>query len=346
MAGKTHPKIVMVFALLWITSACSFTPAQLPDNFIYSILEKNESVLYPRFYQESEIRTYEDGRLAEKKKVKWWRDSLSRRERWEITADDQKEVTIINGNRIANWKQDEKLMEVKKLSPSQLKQTFLLKEQTIQVLEQSRTTHRLKLVGEDFINNFQTYKISAIPLEGMEDSQEKTMWIDQESWMLVKVREKTNGKTTETEVNMLDLNPKLKDSLFFLRAANTVRPSYEKNFFSVMSSLKELKELLPGCYIPVNKRHSLYSVRKMTDNSLFTIIYTKDGLKSVQLEISPANEEKKPFLHKFSESAASVEQFEGYTSYSWGFNNLKYQLYIYGSEEPNAKKLLEEFEPL
>ncbi len=359
-----------------LMSGCSTNSALSDESMIFSIIDQKKSLSYPTFYLEKKVSVYQNGSLISQEDIRWWRDSIQRKERKEFMhSSGEREILITDDKQSINWRHNKQLVQYEISAPEEIDSTFFLKEQTIQYLENVRDSYELTLVEEDTISSFHTYRINALPKKASAKKDYISIWIDKKSWMIVKEIKHSGDARVETRVTKFQKNQTFSNDTFFLHTIKATRPKpspkkimkpidstfyenqemygqFQRENWGMPVDVSEIQPNFIGAYTPpIEKDLELYSLQLNDVKNAFLAVYTKEGHKTYDLAVSKGKSILGASKHsvKYLFHGSPVEYILGsdkQVTLSWYYKNYTYNLTIYHSELENIQPLLNSLIPI
>ncbi|WP_108670696.1 LolA family protein [Peribacillus acanthi] len=370
-----RPILGVLIVTCYLLSGCSKGP-QSDESMLFSIIDQKKSLSYPTFYLEKEISVFKNGALISQEDIRWWRDSINRKERKDILrSNGEQEIVITDDNQSVHWRHNKQLIQYQILTPQELESAFFLKEQTIQYLENLRDQYELTLIEEDRFGAFHTYRIDALPKKGSANLDDISIWIDKKSWMIVKEIKRTGDIRTATRVTKFQKNPIFSANTFFLHTVkanvpipghkkimkpldsidhekNEVHGRFQKENWRIFTDNNRFNQDFKGAYtLPIKDDLILYSLHLNDRNDSFLAVYSKDLKKRYELVVAKGKvqEENKKQAVQFVFNASPVYyniESENQIELSWYYKNFSYQLTVYHPEIDNMQSLLNSLIPI
>lgn len=205
---------VLILSLCVGVAGCgNNTESSSPEEMISNALTEHDEES-TAFYMESIIDTYIDGELTEELYAKEWHfpQEKGSKDRKELTRGDGS-TTYIASDGVTSLSYEEGAEEARRNEVIQMEPTNEA-TQRLERLEEYQETHNIEYIGEEEINGHNTYHLVLETKDDETVNQDMEVWIDQESWFLMKQIQHMGDIRLEFEVFELDTNPNEDEELF------------------------------------------------------------------------------------------------------------------------------------
>lgn len=181
-----------------------------PDQVIHNALKE----IIPAYYGEVEIITNHQDVVRGEVMQEWRSDDGKIRIESEDLDGTHRTISVNNGSVLKLYEleqnkafiiEDPKLLSLNQPSP---------KEQTNKLLESLRDTHEISTKQGEKIADRDTHQLHAKPIKSGTLFGEVELWIDKETWLVLKMVLHTGDAFTEMTYTKIDFNPKLSHDLF------------------------------------------------------------------------------------------------------------------------------------
>lgn len=275
---------IAVIAL--ISFGCSnktnqFSPSQVVDNALA------EADRVETFYGESEIIIENKGEQIEKLILKEWRDGD--RVRVEVEGEDETAISVFDGSQFIIYDQTsnnalitEETTEITQMS---------MKEQAEILLELISESHDTEIVGDDEIAGRDTFHLKAEQKNTSALFGDQELWIDKESWLVLKMISVSGDMVTSSEYKEIDFNADITDDLFTIDLPDDVEFQELEDYEPVeVAELSEAVEKIGESflYIPEDDSLSIDSIDFTSIDNTHkeaNISYVKEGSPYFNLSI-------------------------------------------------------------
>ncbi|WP_411681386.1 LolA family protein [Clostridium thailandense] len=324
----------------------------IPEEIITNVMKASEKS--KSYYGESRLETYENGKLKDSITIKEWVNNSTGNVKKRVETEDKasgKVVTTSNGDKLLIYIENEKKALTMKLE-NELAGTYSMsyKDQLINQLGNIAKTHQITFKGEENIEGFKTYHLSAVPKENNSIIGNQDYWIDKEHWFLIKSSLESGNIKSISEYTKLDFSPKLEDSLFIQKLPSDVKIEDMDQVGKNNEKVIDLKEgvKIAGKSILCLKESSDYKLKTVTYLDAKAIShkeinqnYEKNGVLAFTLTTilndnkdSKDDEDKLPGEKDITVRGIKGTVMEDIKCISWTENNLKYNVLI---QDPNLK---------
>lgn len=218
---QTRWMVLTIILGVFLMSGCSnetnqYTPEEVINN---ALKEKNPLGSY---YAEAEM-TIEFGEEVEHLMLKEWQseDGKTKAETQHVDGSNSS-VSVNNGEEFIIFEEeqnkafileDPELLEFNKPSP---------KEQAMHLLEMIRDTHEISSKGEEEIIGRTVYHLKAEAKENNQLLGDQEMWIDKESWLVLKLISQSGDSVSEMAYTKIDFDPEFSADTFSLTLPDDV----------------------------------------------------------------------------------------------------------------------------
>lgn len=204
----------MILAFCAVVGCGNGMETSSPEEMVSNALTENEEGT--AFYMETVIDTYIDGELTEELYAKEWHfpQEQGSKNRKELTRGDGTTKYIVSDGE-TSLSYEEGAEEATRNEVIQIEPTNEM-TQRLQMLEEYQETHDIEFVGEEEVNGHNTYHLVLETRNEEAINEDMEVWIDQESWFLMKQVQHMGDIRLEFEVLELDTNPDEDEELFAL----------------------------------------------------------------------------------------------------------------------------------
>lgn len=291
---------LLVSSLLVVVSGCDIFTS---DGIIETMVEGDEVI--STFYGEGEINQYQDNELLCKIDYKEWKGNEDKyRIEYEYTMTDlykqavdnglikgeieaDKEIDVTNGNQLIAYLPGKETYYIKPVSlADKVNPTLLqginqvlhfgsLKEYALELINEVSNSHDVTIKDNVKIGSYTTQYILAEPKLGKQGEATVELWIDQDSWMVVKCRNTIGNLMVEREYKDFTFNPKINEEKFIMdipEHAKVIKLDENLDIVNQEVSLKEAVSRLkvPVFYIPDEQIATMKEARYIeTSNVLY-----------------------------------------------------------------------------
>ncbi|GKV56615.1 outer membrane lipoprotein-sorting protein [Sporosarcina sp. NCCP-2222] len=325
---KTTASIgVMLFFAIGL-AACSSEEGQFsPKEVINEALkEANQPLEYYGEY----VMTSEDGYEIEAKE---WVTKEGKRRLEMQTGDGSELTTAVNdGTKLSVYdtgsntamitEVNDDLRALSQRSPRQ---------QAEAILEIVKDTHDLSVGQEEKIVGRDTFHIIAKPKDDKTLIGKQEMWIDKETWMVLKSFSESNGLSMTQEYTLIDFKPEITDDLFVLDIPEdaTIEMIDEESMLPDETTLEEVKKEL-GAYYQIRETDDL-KLDKITvlegfeGRQEFSFDYLKDGEPAFSVSVFKLMPNVTSFGRTAAVEATTIRGLEGTKMDAKGFRSLDWE---------------------
>ena len=302
--SKRSWKYILCFFILTslsgIMSGCSFFTS---EGFTEAMVQEDETL--NTFYGEAEINQYQDNELLCKVNFKEWKGNENKyRVEYKYTVTDaykeavdnglikgeieaDEEIDITNGNQLIAYVPAKDTYYIKPVSLAdevnptvlqginQVLRSGSLKEYALELINEVSNSHDVTIKDNVRIGSYTTQHVLAVPKEGKLGEPTVELWIDQDSWMVIKSKTAMGNLIVEQEYKNFTLNPKIDEEKFIMdipKDAKVVHLDENLDIVNQEVSLKEAVDWLkvPIFYIPDEKIATMKEARYIeTSNEIY-----------------------------------------------------------------------------
>ncbi len=320
----------LVSNLLGITSGCSFFAS---EGVAEAMVQGDETI--NTFYGEAEINQYQDGELLSKTNYKEWKgDKNKYRIEYKFTITDaykeavdnglikgeieaDEEIDVTNGDQLIAYVPAKDIYYIKPVSLAdevnptvcqginQVLRSGSLKEYALEFINEVSSSHDVTIKDNVKIGGYTTQYVLAVPKQGKLGEATVELWIDQDSWMVIKSKSTIGNLIVEQEYKDFTLNPRIDKEKFIMdipKDAKVVHLDENLDIVNQEVSLKEAVDWLkvPIFYIPDEKVAKMKEARYIeTSNQIYA-----------RVEITYLTPEGEEFIVQNMPSSKLQESFE------------------------------------
>ena len=287
--------IMLLSSILMTACSIDNQSSILPEDIVVYAIEANEDI--DSYYMESKITIYEDDEIIDEMNTKEWFSSVDGEARSRIESiSDSGEISIStnNGENIIIYDEKTNMVSIatvtEEMANSIVNNTS--KKQTMNTLESMKETHNIENLGEVEMNGMNVYHLKARPIKENSITGEQELWIDKETWNIVKLINSGLGGKVELQVLKFDTSPEIDESIFTqdipedAEIANIDGPIMEEEIVTIEELTEEMGK--PLLYVPESLGYELRQIRlyKFNNDDLddeATQEYFKDGVKKFNI---------------------------------------------------------------
>lgn len=246
--------VMMIFSLFVLTS-CAESKIKTTDLFQKGLDAKKEQHSY---YMEV-ATNIEERKKSESYKMKVWYEKDTHKRRVEVYNQNKKEsISVFDGETTYMYDiPNKEVYTLTGINYTPNSDSFFVENST-SMLTQLQKTHTIQLKNEEKIAGRKTYKINAIPKKEGTLFQNQKIWIDQKTWLPLKMEVEMGDSKIEYEVKTIDYSPSLQETLFKLKTPKDVAYIELDDTFSAKEmTLDEVKKELGHSflYLPSDEKY-------------------------------------------------------------------------------------------
>lgn len=198
-------------------SANQFSPEQVINNAL------EETTEIGAYYAEAEFITSEKGKDPEKVLLKEWvNEDGKKRTETEKEDGSEKSIAVNDGGKLISYQPETKQAFVIEGDELQALNQISPKQQAEQLLKIVQDTHEVRSEGEKEIVGRSTYHLVAEAKDDKGLFGDQELWIDKETWMVLKTVSSSGDLNMEMVYTKLELNPDLPKDIFALELPKDV----------------------------------------------------------------------------------------------------------------------------
>ncbi len=326
-----HKGWLSIVLLLVVITGCKGDVGVSSEEIFTKVLAESEEPL--GYYGEGSV-SIKDGETEEKTTFEEYAGRNGQRKViTEEPATSKRSIALMDGGSMTIYEEGSKTAQRMDLSPGELPASLTQKEQLLSMLDVVQGTHDTELVGEDTILDMETYHLK---LTSKEDGLlgDMDIWVEQENWFIVKMKQKAADIETNVEYTKLDLDPDFSDDTFLLELPEDVKVSDLEEGMAVPASLEEAEQALGTDFLLVDDekqeldRIEMDKIGGEINRTEVTFYYLQDGVPSFSISVFPTPEGEGMSLGDGNlkvrgNDAEKMEEIRGIT---WDEQGLRYSL--------------------
>ncbi|QHT47074.1 hypothetical protein QRD89_11250 [Halobacillus sp. ACCC02827] len=339
--------IGVITAGVCLVSACSAESggAYSPDQIVANAVEKEDQL--DRYYMKMEMDVQKGDDTIDRSTMEQWSDVANNRIK--VIADTEGgAVQSLNDGKTTMFYSEEQgeAFTIDSPGTEQMLSGESQREQLQQMLQETRKTHDVELIGEEEVNGFGTYHIKAVPKEDGGFRGNEEYWISDKHWIIIKMVAHSEDLKTEYTVTELDVDPSFDDRTFTMDLPQGVEVKEMDDLgLTEETSLEEAEEIYGQPVLKVkDEAYELTAVDRFSSKELkrteVNQSYSKDGYGQFTLTSFEAPEDN--LSAGFSgEEIVEVRGTKGVftedviTNLLWEEGGLRYSLLV---EDPELTK--------
>ena len=270
--GWIYRITVLIGCLTMITSGCSL----LSSGGITEAMVQGEQEINT-FYGEAEIRQYYNEELLCTVSYKEWKGTENKYRVECKTAitdgykenvdnglikgniDAEEEIDVTDGNQLIAYVPSTETYyirtatladEVNPVAVQGINQILLygsLREYALELINEVSESHNVTVEDNIRYENYTTQHVVAVPKEGKQGDATIEVWIDQDSWMVVKLKSTVGKLVVEREYKKFTFNPRIDQEKFILtipEGAKVIKLDENLDIVNQEVSLKDRKSVV------------------------------------------------------------------------------------------------------
>lgn len=324
--------------LLLILGGCSQDIEVSAEEIIHNVIESEKEV--DTYYGKSEIVFYEGEELIGETMME---EFVSGTDRKIVTQEGEEEVEVLNnGEKMVMYnKGNETAQEMDTSAITDYPLTP--KESFQQILDVAEDSHDYEVVGDEEMLGRDTFHVSLEAEEANSLMGDMELWVDKETWFVVKMISETGDSKIESIYTELDFSPDFTEDTFTLDIPNDIEiTNMEDNVSNELVSVEEAKDELGQDFYMFSeedfnlKEIELYDIGGELQRKELNLTYISDDNKSMfSLSIFESPEAMK-IEESDVEIRGNIAEYEGsINAYFWDEDGLRYSLMI---ENPDIEE--------
>lgn len=334
MKRKWNVYLILLSVMTLILGGCSENMKVSAEEIIHQVIESEKEITDYR--GTAEMKLFEGDELIEhaileeyaegnKRKISQT-DQLLNNET--ITVNDGEKLFIYDkGNKEAFEMDISEMGEVPGNSP---------KEQFTSMIDMMKDSHSIELVGEEEMVGFDTYHIRLSANETDSLLGDMEVWVDQDTWFVVKIISESGDSRSEFTYTELDVAPEFKEETFQIDIPNDVEIKNLKEEFGANAvTTEEAIEALEQDFLVFNEENlelvdiQMHDFSEQLERYEVELTYhSKDSIPMFILSIFPTPEDMKIESSSLEIRENPAEYDEVINSYLWDEDGLRYSLII------------------
>lgn len=331
---KWKKHLILLSILTLLLGGCSQEMKVSADEIIHNAIESEKELT--TYEGKAEMKLYEGEKLVDHAIIHESMDDGKRK----IVTEDQinKQITeaLNDGKKLLMY--DKGAEEAFEIDLGELDglENMSPKEQFKMMLESMGDSHTYEVVGEEKVLDFDTYHIKVKANEKDSLLGDMELWVEQDTWFVVKLTSETGEMKNEIEYMELNFSPKFDADTFTLEIPENVEISgLEESFGPEPVTLEEAEEALGQTFLVFSEEEMQLSEVNMYDFSEglgrheVELNYTTDeDIPLVTLSVFPAEEEMDLGGNDVTIRGQEGAYEETIKGFFWDEDGLRYSLLI------------------
>lgn len=339
---RTIKWIGLILSIGVLVMGCSNESKFSPEQIISHAIEGTETL--DSYYAEATLTVSDKNNIIDKNTVKEWRQKDGK---IRIETEDENgnliSIAVNNGNQVTTYEPEEnqaiiiddpEIMALNQRSP---------KEQADQLLGFVQDTHDLTMNGEVEIAGRNTHHLIATPREDNSLFGKQEMWIDKESWLVLKMIHETGDHTTEVVYEEIDFGVNIGSDKFSIDLPSDVHmidldDVHEKNEVTINEAEEALEQ--PFLYVPEdNDIHistiEMHDLTGIVNRVEIDMEYMKDDLPFISLSLFETPDDIDDDMSFPGEESTTIRgeeatytEIDDFRSLVWDEDGLRYSILI------------------
>ncbi|MCR8843271.1 hypothetical protein NQ117_06215 [Paenibacillus sp. SC116] len=299
MRAKDLKVIKWIFVVIIAISVagCGWNKSEPPSNFLDMVTPPNYELV--SYYAEANITyMYKDDRTKDEKySIKEWVDAKQGRHYREMIEGNKIHYNLQSPGKLLYYTTGDKSAYTSSFSPDDPNMSLGTRESFMSEMESIRKGYTIKSVDDETFLGRPVQRLRAVSKDPNYRS-EMDLWIDKETWMVLKTSDKTDDGVHVTEYTHFETRNKFKDEEFEVKLPQDVKiENVDDSIKPNRITFQEAAKLLEGGLMYLeghdmklsHVEKEVYAFGGEVDWTLISLIYDKtDGTPMFQLYISPS----------------------------------------------------------
>lgn len=332
---KTLKSVAVISMLTFSLAACNGEVGTIsPQEIIENVVKENKEPI--SYYAES-TSTLGDGSSLS---MKEWRENTGKMRVEIADSNGENSYSVNDGLKVSTYSTETNEVftfdlqtlgeEAMNNSPS---------EQAKMLIKAIEDTHNIEIIGNEKLLKRDVIHVKATPNEqGSNLFGEFEMWIDKETWFVLKNTVTIDGEVTTQEYTKFEMNPTFENDIFtFEQPEGAEIVNFDELSEEIV--LKDVKEATqyiekPFYYVEDQNDVQLNDITVFTMEEIsaqLTFNYINKGLPYFSLMVTPVEEENKEYQGEginVRGQEATLDEFGEFRSISWVQDGIGYTVLI------------------
>ncbi|MBD8497851.1 LolA family protein [Paenibacillus arenosi] len=302
--GLTVIKWIFVVFIVFSVAGCGWSwnwnwnKSEPPSNFLDMVTPPNYELV--SYYAEANMTyTYKDGKSKDEKYlIKEWVDAKQGRVYREMIEGNKVHFSLQTPRDLLTYTKGDKVAYTTSFSPDDPEVSFGTRESFMMQMESIRKNYTIKSVEDDTFLGRPVQRLRAVAKDSSYRS-EIELWIDKETWMVLKDSERSDEVEFVTEYTLFETRNKFEDKeLELIVPSHVMIEEMDESSEPDRITLQEAAKLLKSGLMHLSQNQDIklshvekevYDFGEDVDWTLISLIYDKpDGTPMFQLYISPS----------------------------------------------------------
>lgn len=338
---KIKPKRLFIIILLGLVllSGCNNEVSVSASEIVNKAVEFEDKPM--DYYGEATVKIKEDGKLINDIKVK---DYLNGKTQKTISKDsitkEAAHALLIDG-KLLIYDETNKVAYDSVIDEEVLQDAFSPRQQFKTVLETYKDSHDYKTVGEERVAGLNTHHMIFTAKEDDNLLGDMEMWVDEKSWVVVKMIYRTGNMDIEIEYTKMDLKPSFSDDTFTLDIPKDIKIESMDEMLGEADNViteEEADNVFEQKFLKLQEKDlklekiKLFDLEKVAGRKELNLIYVdKEGIPAVNLSVFPQPKEKEFQIDKnkdFKVRGKPAEKEKSISMISWDEAGLRYVIML------------------
>ncbi|WP_339285706.1 hypothetical protein [Oceanobacillus sp. FSL K6-3682] len=322
-----------------VLGGCSQDMQVSAEEIIHNAIESEKEIT--DFYGEAEMKMFEGEELAEQMIMKEYHSGSDRKIVMEGKLQGEEAEALNDGEMMQVYdKTNETVMEV---DTSEMGDIYALspKENFQAMIDTMEDSHTYEVVGEEELLDRDTFHIKMEAKEANSLLGDTEVWVDKETWIVIKSISEAAEIRTESEYTKLDFSPEFDENTFTMEIPDDVEINNIEDMFSSDSvTLEEAEEALGQEFLIFPEEDiqimdiQVHDLDNEQSGEEIQLSYgTKEGVSLFELFISIADEDTTIEDPNMEIRGTPAEYEEMFSSMKWDEDGLNYFVMRMDNEE-------------
>lgn len=270
---------IVIFYMLFQSTGCSY----FTSSAAMEVFTREEQV--ETFYGEGMGKVYIDDQLIQEIEYKEWKgknkkyhseaEAVTKREFFDQYYNEEISEEMLNGDYVTLWEEDtvddkqcivylphknqysiqtlsleDEVTNNIRMGVDRILENGSFKDYVMELIDEYEKDYILSIDNDVRVNNYLTQHLTMIPKDQNKDEKIQ-LWIDQNTWVIVKRVIEQGNYTEEAEYKKIELNPKINENLFKVEIPENADIQYLDKKFEKLNEKITVDEAAKRLGVPV-----------------------------------------------------------------------------------------------
>lgn len=309
------------------------------EEIIHNAIESEKEV--NEYYGKSEIKLFEGEEMTEHMTMEEYVSGMEKKMVTKGLLQGEEVETVNNGESMILY--DKSTGTAQKMDTGELSDIYAKspKDNYKMLLDDMQDSHTYELAGEEKLLDRDTFHIKMKAKESGNLLGDMDLWVDKDTWMVVKTILKAGNIRTESEYVELDFSPEFDEATFTLDIPDDVEiTDIADNFASESVTVEEAEEALGQAFylfseedvtlqeIELQETNMSQGSEEIKRNELNLVYTSKEDVPLFSLAVFPAPEDMPLETSDLEIRGKAAEYDETINLIIWDEEDLRYSLII------------------